>query len=66
MRSIVDKYSLVPGRGVVVFDPGTLTVASLAATAIGGGVSAASTLAGGSYARQAGERPGSARCSTPR
>jgi hypothetical protein len=38
-----------------LFDPVTLTVGSLAATAVGGALSASSTLAGGSYARQAGQ-----------
>lgn len=38
----------------VVFDPMTLTVGSLAATAAGGSMSAMGTLAGGEYAKQAG------------
>lgn len=38
----------------VVFDPLTLTVGSMAATAVGGALSASSTLAGGDYAAQAG------------
>jgi hypothetical protein len=37
------------------FDPATLTVASLASTAIGGAVSAAGTIAGGDAAAQAGQ-----------
>lgn len=39
----------------VVFDPAMLTVATMAATAAGGAMSAAGTLAGGSYAKTAGE-----------
>lgn len=71
-RTIADKYSLVPGVGVVVYDPASLTamtaltVGSMAATTIGGGISAfgavsgakdtaAATLAGGDYARKAGD-----------
>lgn len=55
MRSIAEKYSLTPGIGVVVFDPVTLTVASLGMTAVGGGLAAASTLAGGNFAKTAGQ-----------
>lgn len=57
MRSIADKYSLVPGAGVVVFGPATLTLGTLAmtATAIGGAASAAGTLAAGNFAKTAGE-----------
>jgi hypothetical protein len=55
MRLIVDKYSLVPGAGVVVYDPMTLTAATMAATAIGSGVSAAGTIAGGNAQQQAGQ-----------
>lgn len=47
----VRKYSLVPGAGVVVFDPGTLMVGSMAATAIGGALSSEGTLASGSAAK---------------
>ena len=47
LRTIVEKYGLVPGRGVVVFDPATLTALSLATTAAGAGLSATSTIAGG-------------------
>lgn len=43
-----------PFRGRL-FDPATLTVASLASTAIGGGISAAGTIAGGNAAAQAGQ-----------
>lgn len=49
-----DKYGIVPGRGVCVFDPGTMMLVSAGATAIGGGLSAASTIAGGNTAKQAG------------
>lgn len=53
MRSMLDKYSLVPGAGVVVFDPGTmLMVGSLAATAAGTAISAGGTIAGGQAANQ--------------
>lgn len=55
MRSIADKYSMTPGVGVVVYDPVTLTAVSLGATAIGGGIGAAGTIAGGNYAKSAGE-----------
>src|SRR5712664_4150341 len=41
--------------GAIRRDPVSLTVASLAATAAGGAVSAAGTLAGGNYAAQAGQ-----------
>ncbi len=37
------------------FDPGTLLVTSLVATAVGGGLSAASTIAGGNAAKTAGQ-----------
>lgn len=37
------------------FDPVSLTAATMATTAVAGGISAAGTLAGGSYAKQAGE-----------
>lgn len=40
-------------RGVV-FDPGTMMIASMGATALSGGLSAASTIAGGNTAKQAG------------
>lgn len=39
----------------VVFDPFTLTAGSMAASAAGGGLTAASTLAGGNYAAAAGD-----------
>lgn len=69
MRSIADKYSMVPGIGVVVFDPimlaagglaaatsvGGLTATSMGLTAVGGGLAAASTLAGGNFAKTAGQ-----------
>lgn len=55
MRTLLEKYGLVPGLGVAVFDPMTLTVASLASTAAGGAISAAGTIAGGNYALQAGQ-----------
>lgn len=58
MRSIADKYSMVPGIGVTVYDPATLTVmtvGSMAATAAGGALSAESTLAGGNFAKTAGQ-----------
>lgn len=55
MQSIVEKYGLTPGAGVCVFDPMTMTVMSLGATAIGGGMSAMGTLAGGNAAKQAGQ-----------
>jgi hypothetical protein len=55
LMSLWDKYGIVPGRGVCVFDPGTMIMgASMAATAVGGGLSAASTIAGGNTAKQAG------------
>lgn len=38
-----------------VFDPGTLMVTSLVASAIGGATTAAGTIAGGSYAKTAGD-----------
>lgn len=38
-----------------LFDPATLTIASLASTAVGGAVTAAGTLAGGNAAAQAGQ-----------
>lgn len=50
LPTIAEKYGLVPGRGVVVFDPVTMTAMSLGATAVGGGLSAASTIAGGNAA----------------
>lgn len=40
---------------VACFDPATLTVASLASTAIGGGISAMGTIAGGNAAAAAGQ-----------
>lgn len=55
MRSIAEKYSMVPGAGVVVYDPVTLTGITMAATAAGGAMSAASTLAGGNFAKTAGQ-----------
>lgn len=54
VTSLWDKYGIVPGRGVCVFDPATLTVGAMAGTAAGGGLSAMSTLAGGDYAKTAG------------
>jgi hypothetical protein len=48
-----DKWS-AEGLGLFVranFDPGSLMAASLGATAIGGGLSAAGTIAGGGYAK---------------
>src|SRR5579884_769857 len=52
LLSIAEKYmSLTPGRGVVVFDPATMTAISLGATAVGAGVSAAGTIAGGNAAQ---------------
>lgn len=45
----------VSWRSGCCFDPVTLTVMSLAATAAGGAMSAAGTLAGGSAAQQAGQ-----------
>jgi hypothetical protein len=52
-----DRYTRfgfsVAGRAS--FDPVTLTAASLTATAVGGGLSAAGTLAGGSAAAEAGQ-----------
>jgi hypothetical protein len=56
MRTIVEKYSLVPGVGVVAYDPismTTLMVGSMAASAAGGGISALGTLASGSAAKTA-------------
>lgn len=47
-----DKYGLVPGRGVCVFDPMTMTAMALAGVA--GGMSAAGTIAAGNTARTAG------------
>lgn len=55
MRSIADKYSMTPGVGVVVYDPVTLTAVSIGATMAGGAISAAGTLAGGSFAKTAGQ-----------
>lgn len=46
-------YGLAAGG--VCFDPGTLMVTSMAATAVGGALSASSTLAGGNYAATAGK-----------
>jgi len=43
-----------PGMGAIAYDPGTLMAASLAASAVGGGFSAMSTLAGGGMAKAAG------------
>jgi len=54
MRTICDRYSIVPGRGVCAFDPGTLMIGSMVATAAGGALSASSTLAGGKSAEEAG------------
>lgn len=52
LLSIAEKYmSLTPGRGVVVFDPMTMTAISLGATAVGAGVTAAGTIAGGNAAQ---------------
>jgi hypothetical protein len=55
LPTIVEKYGLVPGRGVCAFDPGTLTVMSLAATAAGAATSAAGTIAGGRAAQLSGQ-----------
>lgn len=52
--SIWDKYSCVPGRGVCVFDPGTMMVATMGMTAASAGLSAAGTIAGGNTAKTAG------------
>lgn len=41
--------------GRALFDPGTMALGSMAASAVGGLVSASGTLAGGSYAAQAGQ-----------
>jgi hypothetical protein len=45
-----EKYGLTPGRGVVAFAPMTMMAMSLGSMAIGGGLSAASTIAGGNSA----------------
>lgn len=47
-------HSITPWLPLQHHDPGTLMVASMGATAVGGAFSAASTLAGGSYAKEAG------------
>lgn len=49
-----DKYGLIPGRGVCVFDPGTLMLSTMAMTAASGAASAAGTIAGGNTAATAG------------
>lgn len=50
-----DRYNPAGRYSCVCFDPLTLTGASMAASAVGGGLSAASTIAGGNYAAQAGQ-----------
>lgn len=61
MRTIAEKYGLVPGLSVAAFDPATLTVGTalmaggMAAKGIGAGISAEGTLAGGEFARTAGQ-----------
>lgn len=54
MQTIWDKYSCIPGRGVCVFDPGTLMLGTMAASAAGTGLQAAGTIAGGNNAAAAG------------
>jgi len=54
VRSIAEKYSMTPGVGIVVYDPATLITTSLASTAIGTGLSAATTILGGNAAAKAG------------
>lgn len=51
MKSIAEKYGITPGQGVCVFDPMTMMAASMATTAVGAGVSAAGTIAGGNAAQ---------------
>lgn len=54
MQTIWDKYCIVPGRGVCVFDPGTMMAGTMAMQAVGSGISAAGTIAGGNTAKTAG------------
>lgn len=57
-----DRYSAegLSLFGRAVFDPGTLMLSSMAATAVGGGLTAAGTLAGGNFAKTAGQMQQSA------
>lgn len=52
--SLCDKYGLVPGRGVCVFDPGTMMGVTMGMQAIGGIAGAAGTIAAGNTAQTAG------------
>ena len=59
LPTLVEKYSLTPGVGVVVYDPATLTLGSalvaggsMALGAVGSSIGAAGTIAGGNAALQ--------------
>lgn len=53
--NILEKYSMVPGVGIVVFDPVTLAVVSVGATLAAGGVKAVGDLQAGDAAKKAGQ-----------
>lgn len=52
---LCEKYGVVPGRGVCVFDPGTMMGVTMGMTALSGGLSAAGTIAAGNTAKTAGQ-----------